>query len=141
MVSNLKGSHRKGSHIPSKKDVAIAIMNVLRSNPAVSSQQKMLWLVLHELHEKDSLYVITGPRLRRIAISTSGVSIESHCRETEERRSVLSCPVCGSTTEVVKNQTIYGGSVSLAHECPACGYWSGIRYRMPIRYSFLLKGG
>ncbi|MDG6220841.1 MAG: hypothetical protein QCI38_05260 [Candidatus Thermoplasmatota archaeon] len=128
-------------HIPPSADVEQAVVNVLRSNPAVSSQEKMLWLVNHELKEKDSLYVITGPRLRRIAIRTGRVMIETFCRETKYRRSVLQCPVCTSATKVVKNQTIYGGTVALAHQCPACGYWSGLKFRMPVRYRFLLKEG
>jgi len=132
---------RGGYHIPPEKELAQAIVNVLRTNPVVSSQEKMLFLVRKELRETDSRYAVTGPRLRRTAISTGKVVIETHCRETGDRRSTLSCPVCGSSTNIVKNQTLFGGEVSLAHRCGVCEYWSGLDYRMPVRYRFLLRRG
>ena len=133
---------KRGSryHIPPSAEVARAIINVMKSNPVVSSQQKMLWLVLRDLREKDSMYTLTGERLRHIAVETGRVTVETEARETSRRRNVLRCPVCGHPTDVVKNQTLYGGTVSLVHRCPRCGYWTGIRFRLPTRYRFLLKG-
>ena len=132
---------KKGYKIPSMKTVKKALHNVLKENPAVSSQEKMLFLILKELHEKNPQYTISGQRLRYIAMKTNFASIETRCRETAERRGLLTCPVCQSKTKVIKNQTIYGGSVALEHQCPTCGYWSGIHYRKPVRYRFLLQEG
>ena len=126
-------------HVPGSKELGIAIVNVLRENPVVSSQEKMLGLVKRELRETDSKYTITGNRLRKVAMTTGHVIIETKCRDTRKRRNVMVCPVCTSRTDIVKNRTLDGGVVSLLHQCPVCNYWSGVGYRIPIRYRFLLK--
>ena len=36
----------------------------------------------------------------------------------------------------VKNQTIWGGEVTLEFRCRRCGYWTGKKKRVPTRYVF-----
>ncbi|GEM_PF-831112 len=133
------GTLKRKYRIPSEDLLRAAIKNVLSQNPVVSSQEKMKWLVLRELASTDPSFRVSGERIRRVAARTPGVVVETSCRETSEKRNLLVCPVCSSRTDVVKNMTIYGGVVSLAHVCPVCGYWSGIFYRAPVRYRFVLE--
>jgi DNA-directed RNA polymerase subunit RPC12/RpoP len=46
------------------------------------------------------------------------------------------CPVCNTRITPVKNETIFGGSVTLGYECSFCGYWTGMKRRVPQRYVF-----
>jgi hypothetical protein len=35
-----------------------------------------------------------------------------------------------------QNETIFGGKVTLGYKCRACGYWTGLKRRVPVRYIF-----
>ena len=36
--------------------------------------------------------------------------------------------------------TVFGGTVTLGYRCSRCGYWTGLRKRVPTRYVFTRRG-
>ncbi len=46
------------------------------------------------------------------------------------------CPVCGSGLEPIRNSTLDGPRVELGARCRSCGYWTHLKRRVPVRYSF-----
>ncbi len=122
--------------LPSKEEVEHAIAAVLRREKKLPSESRFLSLVRRELKRKDKEYTISHERLRRIALCSGLCKVTIHTREAPTRRPMAKCPVCNTRVKAVKNETIYGGTVTLGYECPFCGYWTGMKRRVPQRYVF-----
>ena len=122
--------------LPSEEEIEHAIAAVLRREKKLPSESRFLSLVRRELKRKDKEYTISHERLRRVALRSGLCKVTIHTREVPSRRPMARCPVCNTHIEAVKNETIFGGSVTLGYECPFCGYWTGIRRRVPQRYVF-----
>jgi hypothetical protein len=126
-------------HIPSDEQVELALEKVLGSFRIVSSQHKLHSLVVKELQTGKTSYGVSSKRLRDIALRSANVKLEIHSREGDPDKILTKCPVCGSTLQRVKNQTIWGGEVTLEFRCTYCSYWTGKKKRIPTRYVFHLK--
>jgi uncharacterized protein with PIN domain len=122
--------------LPSKEEVEHAIAAVLRREKKLPSESRFLSLVRRELKRKDKEYTISHERLRRVALCSGLCRVIIHTREVPTRRPMARCPVCNTRVRPVKNETIYGGTVTLGYECPFCGYWTGMKRRVPQRYVF-----
>jgi Zn finger protein HypA/HybF involved in hydrogenase expression len=129
-----------GYRIPSSEILAEAIKAVLKRHPMVGSQRKLTSLVLKELKTIDEEFTAGEERIRRVAIDSEVAKIEIHCREGEEKSKYTKCPVCGSKMRRIRNETIFGGTVTLGYKCLKCPYWTGLKRRMPIRYVFYGDG-
>ncbi len=127
-----------GYKIPSGEQVLTALRSVLSRRRIVNSQRRLRALVEKELQKEDD-YRVGGVRLRRIALDADMVDLEIICRESDTRRSLIKCPVCGERLKKVKNLTVFGGTVTLGYKCPACPYWTGLKQRIPSRYIFTRK--
>lgn len=126
--------------IPKTEEVISAIKNVFKEERVVNSQKKLKELVDKELAKINPLYKVSQKRVRVLALTSSFVSPEIHAREGEERKSALAkCPSCGSKLRVLKNRTIFDGTVVLGFICKKCSYWTGKKRRIPTRYIFHLK--
>lgn len=125
--------------IPSDTEIVQAIKDVLDRYGAISSQRKLTELVLRALRRHDSDYTVSEERVRKLAISNGLATVEMRCRETKDKTSAGSCPVCGGKTERIKNLTVYGGSVTMGYRCKTCGYWTGLKNRVPTLYVFSPK--
>ncbi len=121
--------------VPSEELVKASLVRVFSTRHAVNSQRQLKRLVEKDLKSKET-YRVGEPRLRQIALDSGLLDIEIHCRETEERRSLVRCPVCGERLRRVRNMTVFGGSVTLGYRCDRCRYWTGLRRRVPTRYVF-----
>ena len=126
--------------IPPEDLLAEVIRKVLSRRPMVVSQRKLTQMVLKELRSYDEQYAATEERIRKVAIDSSAAKIEIHCREGEERSRYSKCPVCSSKMRRVRNETIFGGTVTLGYKCTKCPYWTGLKRRIPIRYVFYGDG-
>lgn len=126
-------------HIPTEDQIKVALENVLKKFRTVQSQNKLKKLVTKELNTKKKKFGVTGNRLRNIAINSDFVKLEIHSREGDPKKLMVKCPVCRSTLKRVKNLTIWGGEVTIEFRCNKCGYWTGKKKRIPIRYVFHLK--
>jgi len=122
--------------LPSEEEVEHAIAAVLRREKKLPSESRFLSLVRRELKRKDKDFTVSHERLRHIALRSGLCKVTIHTREVPTRRPMARCPVCGTKVTSVKNETIYGGTVTLGYECPFCGYWTGMRRRVPQRYVF-----
>lgn len=122
--------------LPSIEEVEHAISAVLRREKKLPSESRFLSLVRRELKRKDKDYTISHERLRRVALRSGLCKVTIHTREVSNRKPMARCPVCNTRVEPVKNETIFGGTVTLGYECPFCGYWTGMKRRVPQRYVF-----
>ncbi len=126
--------------IPPSDLLVDVIKEVVKKHLTVSSQRKLTELVLRRLKDIDKEYAASEERIRRVAIDSGVAKIEIHCREGEEKSRYSRCPVCGSKMVRIRNETVFGGTVTLGYKCTKCPYWTGLRRRIPIRYVFYGDG-
>jgi hypothetical protein len=124
---------------PSDTEILEAIKDALQRHGVINSQRKMAELVLKELKRHDSDYSVSEERVRRLAIENGLAKVEIHARETGKKTLARDCPVCGSKTTKIKNETVYGGTVTVGYKCRSCGYWTGLKQRVPTLYVFCPK--
>ncbi len=126
--------------IPSDEEVLEALRYVMRRNKGINSLTKLRKLVISELENKDKSYTVSFNRLRELAVTASFIHAEIYARTSEKKNSLKGrCPVCQGKLKKTKNETIFGGSVTLGYKCSECPYWTGIKRRVPIKYSFEYK--
>lgn len=121
--------------IPSDARVRESLARILSTRQIVDSQRKLKQLVEKDL-KGDEKYRVGEPRLRHLAIESGLVNLEIRCRDTQEMRSLVRCPVCGERLKKVRNMTVFGGTVTLGYRCGRCKYWTGLKRRVPTRYVF-----
>ena len=121
--------------IPKDENVLAALRRATAVKPTVDSQRKLKRLVEKELKAAE-VFKVGGERLRRIAIDSKLFDLRILTRETGKRKSSVNCPVCASRLRRQRNMTVYGGTVTLGYKCETCGYWTGLRRRVPVRYIF-----
>jgi len=122
--------------IPSEETLVKAVREVLSARSMITSQRALSSLVNHKLKNIDSAYTATEERIRKLIINKDLGKIEIHAREGEEKSKAGRCPVCSTRMKRIRNQTIFGGTVTLGYKCMKCPYWTGLRKRIPIRYVF-----
>lgn len=121
--------------IPSDERVRESLVRVFSTRHIVDSQRRLKSLVEKDM-KGDERYRVGEPRLRLLAIDSGLVDLEIQCRDTEEMRSLVKCPVCGARLQKVRNMTVFGGTVTLGYRCNRCRYWTGLKRRVPTRYVF-----
>ncbi len=126
-------------HIPSDEKVRKAVTKVLKKYRTVSSQYRLKELVEQELKAGKNEFHVSGSRLRNLVLKSDLVRIEIHSREGSPDKVLNRCPVCNNSLKRVKNQTIFGGEVTIELRCSKCGYWTGKKKRIPTLYVFHLK--
>jgi hypothetical protein len=126
-------------HIPADDAILEAVKKVFQKYHTVSSQYNLKKLVEKELQTKKKQFHVSEPRLRTIVLNSGLVHVEIHTREGDPDKILHRCPVCGGPLQRVKNQTIYGGEVTLEFRCDVCGYWTGKKKKIPTLYVFHLK--
>ena len=124
---------------PSDTEILEAIRDALQRHGVINSQRKMTELVLKELKRHDSDYAVGEERVRRLAIDNGLAKVEIHARESTKKTSARDCPVCGGKTHKIRNETVYGGTVTVGYKCRTCGFWTGLKLRVPTRYVFCPK--
>ena len=126
-------------HIPSDEKIIKAVTKVLKKYRTVSSQHRLKELVENELKTKNDEFHVSGSRIRNLVLKSDLVRIEIHSREGDPDKILNRCPVCNNSLKRVKNQTIFGGEVTIELRCSNCGYWTGKKKRIPTLYVFHLK--
>ena len=124
--------------IPKDEQILAALRRATDLKPVVDSQRKLKRLVDREMRG-DEGFKVGEERLRRLAIDSELFELRILTRETDRRRSLINCPVCDARLRRLRNMTVFGGTVPLGYRCARCGYWTGIRRRVPVRYTFLRK--
>jgi anaerobic ribonucleoside-triphosphate reductase len=121
---------------PSDTEIVDAIKEALRRRGIVNSQRKMRELVLKELRRHDPDYSVSEVRVRKLAIRDGLATVITRGRSSTERTVANSCPVCNGKMKRTKNLTLDGGTVNMGYKCLKCGYWTGLRRRVPTLYVF-----
>jgi hypothetical protein len=121
---------------PSDTEIVDAIKEALRRQGIVNSQCKMRALVLKELHRHDPDYSVGEVRVRKLAIRNGLATVITRGRSSTQRTVANSCPVCNGKMRRTKNLTLYGGTVNMGYKCLTCGYWTGLKKRVPTLYVF-----
>ena len=124
---------------PADEVVREAARAVLRGGRrSYASQEQLRQAVLPALRREDGLFTVGGRRLRRLLLATRGVKVVVRYREVPALRPLERCPVCEGTLEPIRNQTLLGSEVTLGFRCTRCAYWTHLRRRVPVRYSFVV---
>ena len=123
-------------NIPSRNLIENALNEISKKYNTVDSQKKLKELVEKEININEEFYHISEPRLRNIAIESNLIKLEIHSREGDPKKLLNRCPICKNHLNRVRNQTIWGGKVTLEFRCKKCGYWTGKKKRIPTRYVF-----
>jgi len=126
-------------HIPSDEDILGAVKKVFQKYHTVTSQRSLKKFVENELQSKKKQLHVSEPRLRTLVLNSGLVQVEIRTREGDPDKILHKCPVCGGPLQRVKNQTIYGGEVTIEFRCDVCGYWTGKKKKIPTLYVFHLK--
>jgi prepilin signal peptidase PulO-like enzyme (type II secretory pathway) len=121
--------------IPKDEQILEALERVFEKRRVVNSQRGLKQLVEKELDSKKK-YGVGEVRIRHLTIGIPWLEMEIHYRESAEKRAPYKCPVCKSKLKKVRNLTVFGGTVTLGFKCETCGYSSGLKRRIPIRYVF-----
>ena len=124
--------------IPHSEDVMVALYKALTLHGTVDSQRKLRDVVVQELQKWDKRYQVSAQRVRRIAIRAGFVNMEILSREGHESKTLQYCPVCESRLKTVRNRSLWGKEVTIGYRCPTCGYKSGVKKQVPMRYIFHL---
>jgi hypothetical protein len=125
--------------IASDEEILGAAKKVFQKYHTVSSQYKLKKFVEKELQTKKQQFHVSEPRLRTLLLNSNLVQLEIHTRDGNPDKILHKCPVCGKSLQRVKNQTIYGGEVTLEFRCAVCGYWTGKKKKIPTLYVFHMK--
>lgn len=122
--------------LPPDEEVLEAALAALRARRTVRSETALLRIVRTVLHKLDPAYSVGRRRLRLICLRSGKVEVTVFTRYSDERRALSRCPVCRGQIVPIRNKTVYDGSVTLGHRCTTCGYWTGIRRRVPTLYVY-----
>ena len=121
--------------IPSDEQIRQSLARLFSTRQVVDTQRKLKQLVEKDM-KGDEKYRVGERRLRLLAIDSGLVELEILCRDSNEMRSLVKCPVCGARLKKVRNMTVFGGTVTLGYRCDRCKYWTGLKPRIPTRYIF-----
>lgn len=117
-----------------------AVGRALEGRKTMGSQRELRERVLRELKKTDPALTATGVRIRRLAIRSGLAHVDIQWRGTDKRTARFRCPVCGSELKAMKNETVFGGTVTLGFSCPVCPFRTTIKRKEPTRYTFTRKG-
>jgi hypothetical protein len=124
--------------LPSSEELMVALYKALNRHGTIDSQGKLRDMVVKELQKWDSQYRVSPQRVRRAAIRAGFVDMEILSREGQGTKTQQSCPVCDTRLKNVRNKSLWGKDVTIGYRCPTCGYKSGMKKQVPIRYIFHL---
>lgn len=110
-----------------------------RHRGPVPSQGALLRSVAPLLRREDPLFALGGRRLRALLLESPTVRVGVEFAERPTRRPLTACPVCGGPLAPIRNRTLLDDRVTLGYRCPRCGYWTHLKRRVPVRYSFRLR--
>lgn len=116
-----------------------AIRKAFDERMTMCSQKELRQRVLRELRKMDSSLTVSGPRLRKLAITSGIAKVDITWRETDRKTARFHCPVCDSELKAQKNETVFGGTVTLGFKCPMCPFRSSLKRQEPTRYVFMKK--
>ena len=150
-VFRLKNKRRKKTRkrkstfhyrIPKKDNVFNALKTVFTNLPVIESQRKLRTLVEGLFNEQGEEFRISDKRVRKLAIESGIIQVEVlFYRELKAKTPLYLCPICDSKIKPVKNLTLENTLVVTGYVCDRCGYSTGLKRRVPVKYIFHIKKG
>jgi hypothetical protein len=125
--------------IPPDDVVLLAMQDVLAKHKSVDSQHLFKRLVERAMSHGDEAFHVGERRLRILALSSGTARLDIRYREMPGKKAITLCPVCGERLQRSRNQTVFGGTVTLGYTCKVCGYATGVKRKVPVRYIFTLR--
>lgn len=125
-----------GWKLADEETLVEALRRALGSRKTICSQRELREKVLKELKRTDPGLTASPERIRRLAITTGLAHVEIQWRDTDKRTARFKCPVCGSPLRPTRNETVFGGTVTLGFRCPACPFRTTVKRKEPTRYTF-----
>ena len=126
--------------LPEDGPILEAALEALNQRRTVRSETALLRAVRERLRKTDPKFTVGRRRLRLVCLQSGKVEVTAFTRFSSERRAISRCPVCRGAIDPIRNRTVYDGSVTLGYRCQVCGYWTGIRRRIPILYVYGRRG-
>ncbi len=131
---------RKGIYrIPPEKEVKKAIEEVLEDYGMLGSLTSMTLMINMRLSSANSAWRVSSRRIKRIVSRMKRVKMEIISSEREEMIKKPICIVCSAEMKPLMNRTLDGDIVVLGYVCPDCGYRTGLKRKVPVRYTFRLR--
>ena len=127
--------------LPEDSHILEAALDALKQRRTVRSETALLKAVREALRKSDPKFTVGRVRLRLVCLKSGKVEVTAFTRFSAERRAISRCPVCRGAINPIRNKTVYDGSVTLGYRCQVCGYWTGIRRRVPILYVYGKRAG
>ncbi len=112
---------------------------LVRSRGPIPSQGALLRAVAPVLRDEDPAFALGGRRLRGILLGIPSVRVTVEFAERPSRRPLTACPVCGGALTPIRNRTLLDDRITLGYRCPRCGYWTHLKRRVPVRYTFRIR--
>lgn len=129
--------HKKGLYnIPAEKDVLRIAIEILEDYGLVNSLSAFTRLVRMRARSENEAWRIGAARLKRIVACSKSIRMEIITRDTDEDVKKPVCMVCGGRMEPEMNRTLDGDVVVLGYVCTRCGYRTGTKRKIPVRYVF-----
>ncbi len=123
--------------IPDDEKILDALRSVMRRMKGIGSLTKLRSLVIKELKIKNPDFTVSHERLRKLAVRVPFLKVNIKARKNDRSKDFKGkCPVCGGNLKTTKNETIFGGTVTLGYKCIQCPYWTTLKRRVPTRYHF-----
>lgn len=122
--------------LPEDGPILEAALDALKARRTVRSETALLKAVRERLRKADAKFTVGRRRLRLVCLQSGKIEVTAFTRYSTERRAISRCPVCRGAINPIRNKTVYDGSVTLGYRCQVCGYWTGIRRRIPILYVY-----
>lgn len=116
-----------------------ALRRALGNRKTMCSQRELRDKVVRELKKTEQGLTASGERIRRLAITSGLAHVDIQWRETDKKTARFKCPVCGSPLKATKNETVFGGTVTLGFNCPVCPFRTTMKRKEPTRYTFTRK--
>jgi len=127
--------------LPTHEQILEAAVEALKHRRTVRSETALLKSVRASLRKIDPKFTVGRRRLRIVCLKSGKVEVTAFTRFTDERRPVSRCPVCSGPIAPIKNKTVYEGTVTLGYRCSVCGFWTGIKRRVPTLYVYVRRFG
>lgn len=125
--------------IPSEENVIKIIIDLIKKDRIIYSQQIFKKKVEDCLTKIDNEYKISRKRVRLLAIKSNVIKLKIETKTNKMIDKLILCPVCGSKVTPIRSKTVYNWEITVGYECKICSYWTGKKKQIPRRYIFMLK--
>lgn len=120
------------------KDMVVSIMKEVMQRRRVVTTLNELWtLVMTNLKKINRRFAISPQRVKKMAVQTPEIEIKAKTRRSKTK--VTSCPVCKNGLGKIYGKNLLGKKMHSGYRCKNCGYRTGVKVTVPMKYIFIRK--